>query len=109
MTPYQAWYGEKPNLSRLRVIGSKGEYLVPLYGKHPYQPLDGTCPWPYKNKRNSDRVTRTRKRNLKRAPRTRKYYLRRALRTRKDYLRRATGTRKYYLERVTKTREHYLD
>lgn len=29
MTPYQAWYGEKPDLSRLRVIGSKGEYLVP--------------------------------------------------------------------------------
>jgi hypothetical protein len=29
MTPYQAWYGEKPDLSRLRVIGSRGEYLVP--------------------------------------------------------------------------------
>lgn len=29
MTPYQAWYGEKPDLSRLRVIGLKGEYLVP--------------------------------------------------------------------------------
>lgn len=29
MTPYQAWYGEKPDLSRLRVIGSKGEYLIP--------------------------------------------------------------------------------
>ncbi|KAJ5829151.1 uncharacterized protein N7525_007404 [Penicillium rubens] len=29
MTPYQAWYGDKPDLSRLRVIGSKGEYLVP--------------------------------------------------------------------------------
>jgi hypothetical protein len=29
MTPYQAWYGDKPDLSRLRVIGSKGEYLTP--------------------------------------------------------------------------------
>ncbi|KAI3056906.1 hypothetical protein CBS147353_11111 [Aspergillus niger] len=29
MTPYQAWYGDKPDLSRLRVIGSKGEYLIP--------------------------------------------------------------------------------
>ncbi|EDN03770.1 hypothetical protein HCAG_01635 [Histoplasma mississippiense (nom. inval.)] len=29
MTPYQAWYGEKPDLSRLRVIGSRGEYLIP--------------------------------------------------------------------------------
>ena len=29
MTPYQAWYGDRPDLSRLRVIGSKGEYLIP--------------------------------------------------------------------------------
>jgi hypothetical protein len=29
MTPYQAWYGDKPDLSRLRVIRSKGEYLIP--------------------------------------------------------------------------------
>ena len=29
MTPYQAWYGDKPDLSRLRVIGPKGEYLIP--------------------------------------------------------------------------------
>ena len=29
MTPYQAWYGDKPDLSRLRVIGSRGEYLIP--------------------------------------------------------------------------------
>ncbi|OQD61512.1 hypothetical protein PENPOL_c016G05407 [Penicillium polonicum] len=29
MTPYQAWYGDKPDLSRLSVIGSKGEYLIP--------------------------------------------------------------------------------
>ena len=29
MTPYQAWYGEKPDLSRLRVIGSRGEYMIP--------------------------------------------------------------------------------
>jgi hypothetical protein len=29
MTPYHAWYGDKPNLSRLRVIGSKGQYLIP--------------------------------------------------------------------------------
>lgn len=29
MTPYQAWYGDKPNLSRLRVIGSRGKYLIP--------------------------------------------------------------------------------
>jgi hypothetical protein len=29
MTPYQAWYGDKPDLSRLKVIGSKGEYLIP--------------------------------------------------------------------------------
>lgn len=29
MTPYQAWYGEKPDLSRLKVIGSKGEYPIP--------------------------------------------------------------------------------
>ncbi|KAJ5543823.1 hypothetical protein N7513_003404 [Penicillium frequentans] len=29
MTPYQAWYGDKPDLSRLRVVGSKGEYLIP--------------------------------------------------------------------------------
>ncbi|KAJ5350210.1 hypothetical protein N7541_007937 [Penicillium brevicompactum] len=29
MTPYQAWYGDRPDLSRLRIIGSKGEYLIP--------------------------------------------------------------------------------
>ncbi|KAK7177621.1 hypothetical protein PSPO01_16328 [Paraphaeosphaeria sporulosa] len=29
MTPYQAWHGDKPDLSRLRVIGSRGEYLIP--------------------------------------------------------------------------------
>ncbi|EKG09467.1 Integrase catalytic core [Macrophomina phaseolina MS6] len=29
MTPYQIWYGDKPDLSRLRVIGSRGEYLTP--------------------------------------------------------------------------------
>lgn len=29
MTQYQAWYGDNPNLSRLRVIGSKGEYQIP--------------------------------------------------------------------------------
>ena len=29
MTPYQAWYGDKPDLSRLRVIGSRGEYMIP--------------------------------------------------------------------------------
>lgn len=29
MTPYQAWYDDKPDLSRLRVIGSRGEYLIP--------------------------------------------------------------------------------
>jgi hypothetical protein len=29
MTPYQAWYSDKPDLSRLRGIGSKGKYLVP--------------------------------------------------------------------------------
>jgi hypothetical protein len=28
-TPYQAWYGKKPDLSRLRVIGSRGTYLIP--------------------------------------------------------------------------------
>jgi hypothetical protein len=29
MTPYQAWHGDKQDLSRLKVIGSKGEYLIP--------------------------------------------------------------------------------
>lgn len=29
MAPYQTWYGDKPDLSRLRVIGSRGEYLIP--------------------------------------------------------------------------------
>jgi hypothetical protein len=29
MAPYQAWYGDKPDLSRLRVVGPKGEYLIP--------------------------------------------------------------------------------
>jgi hypothetical protein len=29
MTPYQAWYGVKPDLSQLRVIGSRGEYMIP--------------------------------------------------------------------------------
>ena len=29
MTPYQAWYGDKPDLSSLRVIGSRGEYMIP--------------------------------------------------------------------------------
>lgn len=29
MTLYQTWYSKKPDLSRLRVIGLKGEYLVP--------------------------------------------------------------------------------
>ncbi|KAH7361094.1 hypothetical protein BKA66DRAFT_593253 [Pyrenochaeta sp. MPI-SDFR-AT-0127] len=44
MTPYQAWYGEKPDLSRLRVIGSKGEYLVsPKQRKKLTEPRTRPC------------------------------------------------------------------
>jgi hypothetical protein len=43
-TPYQAWYGEKPDLSRLRVIGSRGGYLVsPKQRKKLTEPRTRPC------------------------------------------------------------------
>ena len=43
MTPYQAWYGDKPDLSRLRVIGSKGEYYPPKQRKKLTDPRTRPC------------------------------------------------------------------
>ncbi|KAK7178252.1 hypothetical protein PSPO01_15698 [Paraphaeosphaeria sporulosa] len=97
MTPYQAWYGDKPDLSRLRVIGSRTMSQRHTYGIHPYQPLDATYPWRYQSKHLLNRATTSCKRTLSGATISRK-----------RVLSRATISRNYHV-RVTMTRSQLLN
>ncbi|XP_044720120.1 reverse transcriptase (RNA-dependent DNA polymerase) domain-containing protein [Hirsutella rhossiliensis] len=43
ITPYEAWHGEKPDVTHLRVIGSKGWALLPAAKRRKLQPKGIPC------------------------------------------------------------------
>ena len=41
--PYKAWYGEKPDVSKLRIFGSKAYYFIPKEKRNKLQSRSQVC------------------------------------------------------------------